>query len=65
MLAITVQAEREAVENGRPWPASSAAEAALREHFSGEEGTKAIEQQVCILFLLGPDGILTSPELCS
>ena len=43
---VCVQAEREAVENGLPWPASSAAEAALREHFSGEEGTKAVEQQV-------------------
>lgn len=41
-----MQAEREAVENGLPWPGSSAAEAALREHFSGEEGTKAVEQQV-------------------
>ena len=35
------------MENGLPWPGSSAAEAALREHFSGEEGTKAVEQQVC------------------
>ena len=34
------------MENGLPWPGSSAAEAALREHFSGEEGDKAVEQQV-------------------
>ncbi len=55
---ISVQAEREAVESGLPWPASSAAEAALREHFSGEEGTKAVEQQVC--------GLLKSiPPSCS
>ena len=32
---------------GMLWPASSAAEAALREHFSGEEGDRAVQQQVC------------------
>ena len=35
------------METGLPWQGSSAAEAAMREHFSGEEGTKAVEQQVC------------------
>ena len=35
------------MESGKSLPASSAAEAALREHFSGEEGDKAVQQQVC------------------
>ena len=44
-----LQAEREAVKSGLSGPGCSAAEAALREHFSGEEGTRALEQQVCLL----------------
>lgn len=47
-----LQAEREAVKSGLSGPGCSAAEAALREHFSGEEGTKALEQQVCFHTLL-------------
>ena len=46
-----MQAEREAVKSGLSGPGYSAAEAALREHFSGEEGTKAVEQQVHFLHL--------------
>ena len=47
VMAIMVQAERDAMESGKSLRASSAAEAALREHFSGEEGDKAVQQQVC------------------
>ena len=47
VTASVVQAERDAMESGKSLPASSAAEAALREHFSGEEGDKAVQQQVC------------------
>ena len=54
-MVSVAQAERDAMESGKSLPASSAAEAALREHFSGEEGDKAVQQQVCSHLLSSAD----------
>ncbi|CAK0785333.1 hypothetical protein CVIRNUC_008540 [Coccomyxa viridis] len=64
---LRLQAERDAMESGKSLPASSAAEAALREHFSGEEGDKAVQQQVeesgSIVVVEDPSLRQTSPML--